>query len=84
MAITDLTPIPSSSFVLQALAQSRATHPSQILDLVAGATDVRLYRVTVEFGNIGIHLTNSSAASRMRGAVAPAASKVAPSALEKH
>jgi hypothetical protein len=63
-AIPDLTPVPNSSFVLQALAQSRATHPSQILDLVAGVTDVRLYRVTVELGNIGIHLTNSSVAQK--------------------
>jgi hypothetical protein len=63
-AIPDLTPVPNSSFVLRALAQSRATHPSQILDLVAGVTDVRFYRVTVELGNIGIHLTNSSVAQR--------------------
>jgi hypothetical protein len=56
VAIPDLTAVPNVSFVRATLAQSRNTHPTQVTDLVAGVTDVRLYRVTVELGNIGIHL----------------------------
>jgi hypothetical protein len=54
--IADSVRIPEPSFIRQALAHSRATHPSPIIDLVADVTDLRLYRVTVELGSIGIHL----------------------------
>jgi hypothetical protein len=54
--ITDMTALPDPDFIRQTLAQSRNTHPSQIMDLVAGVTDARLYRITVELGSIGIHL----------------------------
>jgi hypothetical protein len=68
LAIADLTPVFNSSFVLQTLAQSRATHPSQILDLAAGVTDV-------ELGNLGIHLTNSKVAAQVKGKAKAAVSK---------
>jgi hypothetical protein len=48
---------PTQSAILAALAQSRATHPSEIENLKAGLTDVRFYRVTVERGDIGIVVT---------------------------
>jgi hypothetical protein len=56
-SIPDITAVPGRDFIRQTLAQSRNTHPSQITDLAPGVTDVRLYRVTVELGNIGIHLS---------------------------
>jgi len=39
-----------------ALAQSRATHPTLLVDLPAGATDVRFARVTIENCKTGIHI----------------------------
>jgi hypothetical protein len=39
-----------------ALAQSRATHPMLPADLPAGATDVRLFRVTIENCKTGLHI----------------------------
>jgi hypothetical protein len=54
--ITDLTATPSTAFILGAIAQSRNIQPTLVMDLEPGLTDVRLYRVTVELGNIGIHL----------------------------
>lgn len=48
---------PTPTAILTALAQSRATHPSDIEDLKAGVTDARFYRVTVEGGDIGIVIT---------------------------
>jgi hypothetical protein len=38
------------------LAQSRATHPTLLVDLPAGATDVRFARVTIENCKTGIHI----------------------------
>ena len=37
--------------------RSRATRPDAIDDLALGVTDLRLYRVTVELGTIGIRLS---------------------------
>ncbi|MGP0094483.1 MAG: glycosyl hydrolase family 28-related protein [Xanthobacteraceae bacterium] len=54
--ITDMTATPNAAFISATLAQSRTAHPSQILDLPAGVTDVRFYRVSVDLGTIGIHL----------------------------
>jgi len=56
MAIADTTAIPAANFISTVLAQSRAAHPSQIMDLTAGITDVRFYRISTELGTIGIHL----------------------------
>jgi Pectate lyase superfamily protein len=55
-SIPDPDPIPSAAFIRTSLAQSRAAKPSQVADLMAGVTDLRLYRVTVNKGSIGIHL----------------------------
>jgi hypothetical protein len=54
--IADMNAVPNSSFIRRTLAQSRAAHPNEIKDLAAGITDARFYRITVELGNIGIHL----------------------------
>jgi hypothetical protein len=56
--VADLTPVPTAKFIRTTLAQSRYVQPTQILDLAPGLTDVRFYRITVELGNIGIHLQN--------------------------
>jgi Pectate lyase superfamily protein len=55
--IPDPDPIPASAFIRNTLAQSRAASPSQVMDLAAGVTDARFYRVTVNQGSVGIHLT---------------------------
>jgi hypothetical protein len=55
-AITDITAVPDTTFIRAMLAQSRMAHPSLISDLVAGVTDVRFYRISVELGTVGIHL----------------------------
>ncbi len=39
------------------LAQSRTSHPTIPMDLPPGVTDTRLYRVIVEQGSIGIHIS---------------------------
>ena len=44
------------SFIRSILAQSRAANPNVVMDLVAGITDARFYRVSVELGTIGIHI----------------------------
>jgi len=54
--VADETLLPDLSFVRKMLVQSRSAHPSEIKDLAPGITDVRFYRITVDRGNIGIHL----------------------------
>jgi Pectate lyase superfamily protein len=56
IAIPDASRVPSNASLLTALAQSDSTKPSEILDLRAGITDVRLYRVEVELGTFGVHV----------------------------
>jgi hypothetical protein len=56
-AIEDRNPLPNANFVREMLAQSRAAHPSEIKDLISEITDVRMYRIAVELGSVGIHLT---------------------------
>jgi hypothetical protein len=55
--IADMSAAPDANFIRRTLAQSRNAHPSTISDLAAGVTDSRFYRITVELGNVGIHLT---------------------------
>ena len=46
----------TAALIRVALAQSRGTRPSVIEDLAPGLTDVRLYRVDVELGSVGIRI----------------------------
>lgn len=55
-AIPNTKPDPDADFVRTMLAQARAGRPSPILDLADGLTDVRLYRVSVNLGRVGIYL----------------------------
>ena len=43
-------------FVRQMLAQTRGAHPQPLTHLPEGVTDVRMYRVTVEGGSVGLQL----------------------------
>jgi hypothetical protein len=54
--IFDTTAIPNSAFMEATLAQSRGAHPDLITDLIAGVTDARFYRISVELGTVGVHL----------------------------
>jgi hypothetical protein len=56
IVIPDMASVPGPSFVRALLAQSRSSRPSLIADLATGITDVRLYRVSVELGTVGIHI----------------------------
>lgn len=55
--ITDPGGLPSQSFVETMLAQSRACVPVVLASNGAGVTDVRMYRVSVNAGTVGIHIT---------------------------
>jgi Pectate lyase superfamily protein len=55
-ALDDKSRTLDPSFIRLMLAQSRTAHPTQIKDLPLGVTDLRLYRVVVELGTVGIHL----------------------------
>ena len=54
--IPDSNEKPDANFVRMMLAQSRQTHPSIISALPSGVTDLRLFRVSVEFGTVGIRV----------------------------
>lgn len=55
--ITENYAMPTPERLRMAFAQSRATRPDAIEDLAPGLTDLRLYRVSVELGTIGIRLS---------------------------
>jgi len=46
-----------ANFLRQMLAQTRNSRPAPLLPLPSGVTDVRIHRVMVEAGHIGIRLT---------------------------
>lgn len=56
LAAADETGRPDDEFVRRMLAQSRSTHPSEIVDLPNEITDVRLFRIWVELGRTAIYL----------------------------
>lgn len=56
LPLPDEAGTPETAFVRRMLSQSRSTHPSEINDLPAGVTDVRLFRIWVELGRVGIHI----------------------------
>jgi len=55
-AIPNTSPEPDAGFVRAMLAQARAGRPTPITDLADGLTDVRLYRVSVNLGRVGVYL----------------------------
>jgi Pectate lyase superfamily protein len=56
VTIPDVSQGGDANTVRSMLAQTRAEQPSEIEDLAKGITDLRLYRVSVELGKIGIHI----------------------------
>lgn len=55
-AVPDVNARPDASFVRALLAQARAARPSSINDLPNNLTDVRMYRVSINLGRVGVYI----------------------------